>query len=272
MCGMNLAKPYRIKPGARVALKKFKTDDDGGLTKKQAMARFKKLRRRLIDLQELMYAEGKHALLVVFQGMDCGGKDSTIRTVFRGVNPQGCKVASFKAPNSVELRHDFLWRIHQNLPRRGYIGIFNRSHYEEVLIVRVDKLEPEKRWKAHYEQIAAFEKMLNDEGTTVIKFFLHISKGCQKKRLQSRLDDPAKHWKFDPADLTERKKWDLYQEAYERVFERCSSEEAPWYVIPAERRWYRNLLVVSALVDRLESLAMKYPQADFDPKTIVIPD
>jgi PPK2 family polyphosphate:nucleotide phosphotransferase len=269
---MNLAKSYRVKPGSKVSLRKFKTDDPGGLTKKQALARFKKLRQRLIELQELMYAEGKHGLLVVFQAMDCGGKDSTIGTVFRGVNPQGCKVASFKAPNEVELRHDFLWRVHQGLPRRGTIGIFNRSHYEDVLIVRVDKLQPDKRWKEHYQQINAFEQMLHDEGTTIVKFFLHISKGYQKKRLQRRLDDPAKHWKFSPADLVERKKWSDYQDAYEQVFERCSTDAAPWYIIPAERRWYRNLLIASVLVDTLESLDMKYPKADFDPQTIVIPD
>jgi PPK2 family polyphosphate:nucleotide phosphotransferase len=269
---MELAKNYRWKPGHEGSLKKWSSDDQGGLEKAEALDRFKKLRQGLAELQEVMYAEGKHALLVVFQAMDGGGKDSTIGSVFRGVNPQGCKVASFKAPNSVELRHDFLWRIQQGLPRKGYIGVFNRSHYEDVLVVRVDKLAPEAQWRARYDHINNFEKMLTDEGTAVVKIFLHISKRYQKRRIQRRLDNPAKHWKFDPSDLSERAKWADYQKAYEDVFARCSTEHAPWYIVPAEHRWFRNLLVADIVVKTLESLDMKYPKPKFDVSKIVIPD
>jgi PPK2 family polyphosphate:nucleotide phosphotransferase len=261
---------YRVRPGAKVDLTKIRTDDDGGMAKADAVAEFRKLRKRLVRLQELLYAEGKHALLVVLQAMDGGGKDSTIRSVFTSLNPQGCKVISFKVPNDVELRHDFLWRVHENTPRLGYIGIFNRSHYEDVLVVRVKELVPAKRWKARYAHINAFEEMLHDEGTTVVKFFLHISKKYQKKRLERRLTKPDKLWKFDPVDLVERKRWDKYQEAYEDALRHCSTPHAPWYVIPAEHRWYRNLLVATVLVRTLQSLKMHYPKAKVDPKKIVI--
>jgi PPK2 family polyphosphate:nucleotide phosphotransferase len=217
-----------------------------------------------------MYAEAKHALLVVLQAMDAGGKDSTIRNVFGPINPQGCKVINFKAPNDVELKHDFLWRIHENTPRLGYLGVFNRSYYEDVLVVRVKNLVPEKRWKERYDHINHFEKMLTDEGTTVVKLFLHISKDYQKERLQRRLERPDKFWKFDPSDLAERRRWDDYRKAYEDALSRCSTGYAPWYVIPAERRWYRNLLIARVLVQTLESLKMQYPEPKFDPKTMVV--
>lgn len=262
---------YRIEPGSRVDLNKIRTDDDGRMAKPEALAEFQKLRKRLLRLQELLYAESRHALLVVLQAMDAGGKDSTIRSVFTALNPQGCKVVSFKAPNDVELRHDFLWRVHENAPRLGFIGIFNRSHYEDVLIVRVKGLVPEKRWRARYDHINAFEKMLHDEGTTIVKFFLHISKDYQKRRLERRLAKPTKHWKFDPSDLVERKRWDEYRTAYDEALGRCSTKHAPWYVIPAEHRWYRNLLVARVLVETLESLDMHYPKPTFDAKTIVVP-
>jgi PPK2 family polyphosphate:nucleotide phosphotransferase len=267
---MNKIKPYRVKPGSHVDLKEIRSDEDGDVAKADVVAEFQKLRRQLVQLQAMLYAEGKHALLVVLQAMDAGGKDSTIRSVFSAVNPQGCKVVSFKAPNDVELKHDFLWRIHENTPRRGYIGIFNRSHYEDVLIVRVKGLAPEKRWRARYEHINAFEEMLHDEGTTVVKFFLHISNQYQKERLERRLAKPSKRWKFDPADLGERKRWDDYQAAYEDALRLCSTPHAPWYVIPAEHRWYRNLLVATVLVETLESLDMHYPKPSFDPKKIVV--
>ena len=200
---------YRIKPGSKVNLQQIKTDDDGHLSKKQGETEFEKLHKRLIKLQELLYAEGKHALLVILQAMDTGGKDSTIRSVFQGVNPQGCQVTSFKAPNETEQKHDFLWRIHQNTPPLGYIGIFNRSHYEDVLVARVKKLVPEARWQARYEHINCFEQMLHDEGTAIVKFFLHISQDYQKERLQRRLDKPDKRWKFNPADLEPSRKPEL---------------------------------------------------------------
>ncbi|MBI4580608.1 MAG: polyphosphate kinase 2 family protein [Planctomycetes bacterium] len=263
--------PCRVVPGTKVRLKDFKTDDDGGLSKADGEREFAGLCERLTDLQELLYAEGKHALLIVLQAMDAGGKDSTIRNVCGAFNPQGCKVVGFKAPNDVELRHDFLWRVHENTPRLGYIGVFNRSHYEDVLVVRVKDLLPEKRWRARYEHINAFEKILHDEGTTIVKFFLHISKEYQRDRLQRRLEKRDKLWKFDPADLTERARWDDYHAAYEEALSRCSTEHAPWYIIPAERHWHRNLAVARVLVDALESLNMKFPKADFNPDEIVIP-
>mgnify|MGYP003730890229 CR=1 FL=1 len=261
---------YRVRPGAKVNLAKIRTDDDGGMTRADGVAAFRGLRKRLGRLQELLYAEGKHALLVVLQAMDGGGKDSTIRSVFSSISPQGCKVVNFKAPNDVERRHDFLWRVHENTPRLGYIGIFNRSHYEDVLVARVKDLVPAERWKARYAHINAFEKMLHDEGTTVVKFFLHISKAYQKERLQHRLTRPDKLWKFDPADLAERERWDKYQEAYEDALHHCSTRHAPWYIIPAEHRWYRNLLVAAVLVQTLQSLKMHFPKPNFDPRTIVI--
>jgi len=260
----------RIKPGQKVRLSQWPTDDDGGRDKDQTEAEFDALSRRLGELQELLYAEGKHALLVVLQATDTGGKDSTIRKVFAPVNPQGCSVVSFKAPTGLELRHDFLWRVHAQAPARGMIVIFNRSHYEDVLVVRVKDLVPEKRWRARYEHINSFERLLRDEGTTILKFFLHVSKDYQKQRLQQRLDRPDKWWKFEPADLTERQRWDEYQAAYDDMLSRCSTEYAPWYVIPAEKRWYRNWLISSVLVDTLEGLNMSYPKATFDPKSIVI--
>ncbi len=267
---MSKHEEYRVQPGKKVHLGDFKTDDDGGLSKEDAEKEFAKLAERLTALQELLYADGKHALLVVLQAMDCGGKDSTIRHVFGPMNPQGCTVVSFKAPTEEELRHDFLWRVHAQAPARGYVGVFNRSHYEDVLIVRVKGLVPEERWKARYEQINAFEQLLHAEGTTILKFFLHISKDYQKERLQRRLDRPEKRWKFNPADLVERGRWDQYQAAYENALSRCSTKHAPWYVVPAEHHWYRNLLIARVLVDKLESLKMTHPQPDYDPEKIVI--
>ena len=261
---------YRVEPKESVDLSSRPTEDDGGFDKDSARKPFDELTDRLAALQELLYAEHKHALLVVLQAMDAGGKDSTIRNVFRPLNPQGCKVVSFKAPNDIEGMHDFLWRIHQNTPRKGYIGVFNRSHYEDVLIVRVKNLAPKSIWSKRYEHINRFECMLHDEGTVVVKFFLHISKDYQKKRLLRRLERPDKHWKFDPGDLVERKRWDDYQHAFEEAIGRCSTSYAPWYVIPAERRWYRNLLIAQVLVETLESLKMKFPKPTFDPAEITI--
>jgi len=269
--GMGDHDAYRVDPDGSVDLCRFKADDDGGWSKDDGKKEFARLADRFRQLQELLYAEGRHALLVVLQAMDAGGKDSTIRNVFGPINPQGCRVKNFGPPNDVELKHDFLWRIHENTPRRGYIAVFNRSHYEDVLIVRVKKLVPEKRWRARYRHINTFEEMLHDEGTTVLKFFLHISKDYQQKRLQRRLDKPDKLWKFNPADLVERSRWDEYQKAYEEALSRCSTKHAPWYVIPAEKRWFRNLLISQIVVDKLESLDMKYPEPNFDPAEIVIP-
>ncbi len=261
---------YRVKPGERVDLKARSTREHGRLSKPEARKQFKALRDRLVELQEIMYAEGKHALLAVFQAMDAGGKDSTIQSVLTPLHPQGVEVTGFKAPTPEELEHDFLWRAHRQVPRKGYIGAFSRSHYEDVLIVRVKGLVPEKRWRPRYGHINAFEQLLHDEGTTVVKFFLHISKGYQKVRLQRRLDRPDKLWKFNPADIEERNRWGQYQEAFEEALSRCSTAHAPWYVIPAERRWYRDLLVALVLVRTLESLNMDYPPPTFDPRNVVI--
>jgi PPK2 family polyphosphate:nucleotide phosphotransferase len=261
---------YRFRPGAKFQLADHRTKDEGGLSKPEATKRTSELRKRLFQLQELLYAERRHALLVVLQAMDTGGKDSLIRSVFSGINPQGCTVHNFKTPSEEELAHDFLWRVHARTPPLGYVGVFNRSHYEDVLIVRVKALVEESVWRARYEHINAFERTLHDGGTTVIKFFLHISKDYQKKRLERRLGRPEKRWKFNPGDLAERERWEEYQAAYEDALRLCSTKQAPWYVIPAERRWYRDLVVAEVLVAALEGLDMRLPAPDFDPTAIVI--
>jgi len=261
---------YLIRPDSKVKLDKYPTDDDGGLDRDAAEARFEHLLDKLCKLQELMYAEGKHALLVVLQAMDAGGKDSTIRKVFGPIDPQGVDVASFKGPTPEELSHDFLWRIHAHVPGKGRIVVFNRSHYEDVLIVRVKNLLPKDRWVKRYDHINDFERLLHDEGTHILKFFLHISKDYQKQRLERRLERADKHWKFNPEDLLERDHWDAYQHAYEVMLEKCGPKHAPWYIIPAERKWYRNLLIAEALVRQLESMKMDWPKAKFDPAQIVV--
>jgi PPK2 family polyphosphate:nucleotide phosphotransferase len=224
------------------------------------------------ELQELLYAEGKQRLLIVFQAMDTGGKDGTIRSVFEKMDPQGIRVASFKRPSSLELAHDYLWRIHPHVPGNGQVTIFNRSHYEDILAVRVREIFPESRWSKRYDHIVNFEQMLADEGTTIIKIFLHISREEQKERLQSRLDEPEKNWKFNPGDLDDRALWDKFMEAYSDVLSRTSTEDSPWYIIPADRKWYRNLLVADILIKTLKGLNMEYPGIDYDPKSVTIPD
>jgi PPK2 family polyphosphate:nucleotide phosphotransferase len=224
----------------------------------------KELNGELQTLQELLYAENKHKVLVVLQAMDTGGKDGTIRRVFDGVNPQGVKVASFKVPTPEELAHDFLWRVHKLVPGRGEMVIFNRSHYEDVLVVRVHGLVPEPVWKRRYDQINDFERMLAETGTAILKFFLYIDLDEQKERLQARLDDPTKHWKFNVGDLAERKLWNEYIKAYEDVLERTSTEYAPWYVVPANRKWYRDLVISTVLVETLKGLKMEYPKPKDD--------
>jgi len=263
-------KVCRVAPGKKVKLAEIPTREGGGLNKEKAADHLAGLTQRLTELQELLYAEHRHSLLVVLQAMDAGGKDSTIRNVFGPINPQGCRVVSFKAPTKRELDHDFLWRIHQHTPRRGRITVFNRSHYEDVLVARVKKLVPQSVWQKRFDHINAFEKLLHDQGTTILKFYLHISKAYQKQRLQRRLDRPDKHWKFNPADLAERRRWPTYRKAFEDVFSKCSTPWAPWYIIPAERRWYRNLLVAQTVVTALESLKMRLPKPDFDPTKIKI--
>jgi PPK2 family polyphosphate:nucleotide phosphotransferase len=263
---------YRVPPGTRVDLSRHdpgKTPTFDG-KKKEARAELERLNRRLEELQERLYADGGHKVLVVLQAMDAGGKDGTIRHVFEGVNPQGVKVAGFKVPSSEELAHDYLWRIHRRAPRRGEITIFNRSHYEDVLVVRVKQLVPESVWSRRYEQINAFEKMLAEEGTTILKFFLHISKEEQKRRMQDRLERPDKQWKFRRGDLADRALWDDFMLAYEVVLSRTSTAWAPWYVVPADRKWYRNLVISRVVIDALERMDLRYPAAEEDLGDVVI--
>jgi PPK2 family polyphosphate:nucleotide phosphotransferase len=263
---------YRVPPDTRVLLADRdpaqRLTFEGG--KKAGRELLQELTTRLRDLQELLYAEGQNRILMVLQATDTGGKDGVIRHVFRTVNPQGVKVSSFKSPSESELAHDYLWRIHRETPARGEIRIFNRSHYEDVLIVRVRELVAEEVWNKRYQHINDFERMLADEGTTIVKFFLHISKAEQAARLQSRLDDPAKHWKFEPSDLDEREHWEAYQQAYEAMLSRTSTLWAPWYVVPANSKWYRNLVIARILVDTLEGLGMRHPEPKFDPAEVRI--
>ena len=224
----------------------------------------------IAELQNRLYAEGKQALLIVLQATDTGGKDSTIRKVLGPINPQGVRVTSFKAPSKVELSHDYLWRIHQAVPPKGMIGVFNRSHYEDVLIVRVHGLAPEEAIEQRYDQINDFERHLSENGVTILKFFLHISRDEQKERLQARLDDPSKHWKFNPGDLKERERWDDYEHAFEIALSRCSTRHAPWFIIPADRKWYRNAVIARIIRRTLEDLDPRYPKTDLDPDDIVI--
>ena len=266
---------YRVKPGRKVSLDDhdprdtpFWDPDD----KEEGRAKLLELNDRLEVLQELLWGEGRNRVLVVIQAMDAGGKDGTVRRVFEGVNPTGVRVESFKKPSSLELAHDYLWRVHQVVPGDGELVIFNRSHYEDVLVVRVMDLVSKKRWKKRYDHIVAFEQMLADEGTTIIKLFLHISRDEQRERLQARLDEPDKNWKFDPGDLVPRARWDDYQRAFEEALERTSTEDAPWYIVPADRKWYRNLAVSEILIQTLENLDMAYPPAPDDIRTMTIPE
>lgn len=263
---------YRVKPGKRVNLKEWDPDDTSAFdgSEEEARDRLVKLNQQLEDLQELLYAEGKRRLLVVLQAMDTGGKDGTIRHVFEGVNPLGVKVASFKVPTQEELGHDFLWRAHKQTPAMGEITIFNRSHYEDVLVVRVHQLVPPDVWRGRYARISDFEQMLAEEGTTILKFFLHISKEEQKRRLRARLDERDKRWKFNVGDLKERRLWSAYMEAYADALGKTSTQWAPWYVVPSNHKWYRNMVVATIMVETLQSLKMRYPEPKEDLDRVVI--
>lgn len=265
-------KRYRVKPGEKFRLADRDPNDTSEFSggKEGGKAEHLKLNAELEDLQELLYAQHLHKVLVVFQAMDTGGKDGVIRSVFEGVNPTGVRVASFKAPSAVELDHDYLWRIHKRTPARGEIVIFNRSHYEDVAVVRVHNLVPKDVWHKRFRHIREFERMLCDEGVTILKFFLHIDKDEQRERLHARLDDPAKHWKFNVGDIKERALWEEYMVAYEEAIAETSTDDAPWYVVPANKKWYRDLVVGTVLVDKLKSLKMKYPPAPPDIKDVKI--
>ncbi len=263
---------YRVKPNEKIKLEKLDPADRSAYEgdKEKAQEDLAKLNDKLEEYQELLYAEHKHRVLIVLQAMDTGGKDGVIRRVFDGVNPQGVRVASFKVPTAEELDHDYLWRVHKMTPGRGEIVIFNRSHYEDVLVVRVHGLVPEKTWKKRYDHINEFERLMANEGTTILKFFLHIDKDEQKERLQARLDEPDKHWKFSLGDLEERKLWNQYMAAYEDVLNKTSTPWAPWYVIPANRKWYRDLVISTILVNTLKKLDMHYPEPKDDLTNVVI--
>ena len=263
---------YLIQKGQNENLSEINASpwEDIPPVKASALEELNSLRSRLTDLQRRFFVDQSKKLLIILQGMDTSGKNSTIRHVFRGVNPQGVDVSSFEKPTRRELEHDFLWRIHKRTPANGEIKIFDRSHYEDILAVRVNKLKPESVWKKRYQHINNFEQLLVDEGTIILKFFLHIDRATQKQRLQQRLDTPAKNWKFDPSDLVARKKWDEYEIAHEEVFAKTSHSHAPWYIIPANKKWARNLLVARIVVARLDDLHLSYPKVDFDPSEIVI--
>lgn len=263
---------YRIYPDTSIDLEKIDASDTGpykSKNKRVEQVRLK-LRSELEELQELLYAEQKHKVLVVLQAMDTGGKDGVIRSVFDGVNPQGVRVASFKVPTPQELAHDFLWRVHKQTPGKGEITIFNRSHYEDVLVVRVHNWITPEVCQRRYETIRQFEKLLADEGTTILKFYLHISMDEQKKRLQSRLDDPTKHWKFSIGDLADRKLWADYMHAYEDAINATSTDYAPWYVVPANKKWYRDIVIGTVMTSALKCLKMHYPVSKDDLSKVVI--
>lgn len=275
---------YRIEPGEKLRLAQQPAANGIRLVeidpnesehyagKKDVKDELALQRERIAELQARLYAERKQSLLIVLQAMDTGGKDGTIRGVFQGVNPQGCQVWSFKAPSTEEREHDFLWRYHQKTPPRGMITIFNRSHYEDVLIVRVKQMIEEDVWRHRYAMINEFEHMLTLNNTVVLKFFLYISKDEQKKRLESRLQDPTKHWKFSSNDLKERAFWDQYMAAFEDAINRCSTEYAPWYVVPANKKWYRNLVIARTIADTLDAMNPQFPAAEAGLDQIVIPD
>ena len=259
-------KEYRVKPNSQLNLNTYDPNDTGEYKKTdQGKEKAKDITAQLIsrldELQERLFANGNRAVLIILQGMDTSGKDGTIKSVMSGLNPQGCKVVAFKAPSSEELGHDFLWRVHQKAPSKGQIGIFNRSHYEDVLITRVHGLVSDKIVKQRFNQIKEFEELLHENGTTILKFFLHISKDEQKERLEERIRNPEKRWKFNEGDLEERKLWKEYMDAFEDMMAATSTDHAPWYLVPANRKWYRNLVVADRVVEALEDMKLKTPPA-----------
>jgi PPK2 family polyphosphate:nucleotide phosphotransferase len=268
---IDLRETLRVRPGSRVRLSRRDHGATMGWDKVRAEPELARQLDRLATLQDRFWAESKRAVLVVLQGIDSAGKDGTINKVMEAFNPQGCPVTSFKVPSAEELAHDYLWRVHRAVPRKGEIGIFNRSHYEDVLVVRVHNLVPKSIWSKRYDQINAFERHLTDNGTTIFKFFLSIDKAEQRNRFQARYDDPTKRWKFSMGDLDERKHWDDYQAAFDEALSRTSTAAAPWYVIPANRKWFRNLAVATILADTIADLKPKYPPVAADvPADLVI--
>lgn len=265
-----LRQALRVKPGSRVKLASLDPGATFGHSKDAATAELAAGLARLTRLQDRLWAENKRRVLIVLQGIDASGKDGTVNHVMSAFNPMGCSVTSFKVPTPIEAAHDFLWRVHQRTPGNGEIAIFNRSHYEELLVVRVHDFVPKRVWSQHFDQINEFERLLTDEGTTILKFFLMIDRDEQKTRLQSRIDDPTKNWKFKLGDLAERKLWDRYMVAYEDILRRCSTDYAPWYVIPANRNWFRNLAIADIVADTLEELNPRYPKPTEDLSGVVV--
>lgn len=266
---------YGIRSGAKVDLNRIDPREkqlfvEGG--KEEQEPYFDRLRGELQQLQQVLYAQNKHRVLVVIQAMDTGGKDGCIKSVFSRIDPAGIHVCSFKRPSELELSHDFLWRIHSQVPANGQLVIFNRSHYEDIIAVRVKKLFPDEVWRRRFRHIVEFERMLAEEGTTIIKIFLHISKDEQKRRLEARLANPAKHWKMHPEDLRDRGQWNEFMEAYEEVIAKTSTPYSPWYVVPANRKWYRDLCVARIMVDTLKELDMSYPPITWDPGSVTVGD
>lgn len=265
-------KRHRIEPGRKIDLTRVDAGSTAGFAgdKTAAAAALDRLVRRLEILQETLWAEGRRSVLVVLQGMDTSGKDGVIRQVFDGVNPLGVRVAAFKAPSEEERAHDFLWRVHAKMPAAGEMVIMNRSHYEDVLVVRARKLAPKKVWAPRYRQIVQFERLLADTGTTILKFFLHIDPDEQRERLVARLHDPLKRWKFRTGDLDDRAAWDAFMRAYEDALTKTSTAYAPWYLVPSNKKWYRNLVVATALVEALEAMDLRIPEPAEDLSGVVI--
>ncbi|MBW4051773.1 MAG: polyphosphate kinase 2 family protein [Proteobacteria bacterium] len=262
---MSYLERFRVRPGARVQLAaidpSFKDRHEG---QDAAAAEIDECRKRLVDLQEMLYVERRRSLLICLQGLDTAGKDGTIKHLLSAMNPQGCTVVPFRQPTAQEEAHDFLWRVHRATPARGEVTIFNRSHYEDVLVVRVHDLVPKSSWSRRFDRINAFEQGLADQGTQILKFFLHISSEEQLARFKARLEDPTKQWKISESDYEERKYWDEYVTAYEEALSRCSTEHAPWFIIPANHKWFRNLAIGRILVEHLEGLKLTYPKPTVD--------
>jgi PPK2 family polyphosphate:nucleotide phosphotransferase len=262
---MDYSERFRVKPGNKINLDDIDADfKPADLDSEEAAHQLERSTDKIRDLQHLMYAEDRRSLLVVLQGRDAAGKDGTIRRVFGPMNPQGCRVTSFKVPSKMEAAHDFLWRCHFAAPKRGMVGIFNRSHYEDVLVVRVHDLVPKKIWSKRYDHINDFERLLVDSGTVILKFYLHIDREEQLERFKKRIDNPKKNWKISDADYSERPYWDEYTRAFEEAISKCSTGDAPWFVIPANRKWFRNLAIADIVADTMESLKMLFPEPSVD--------
>jgi len=266
-------KIFRAKPGSKIKLSELDPGGEPELAgdKEAGLLHLENLRTDISRLQRMLFAERRHRLLVVLQGLDGSGKDGTVRNVFSGIDPHGLRVVSFKGPTAQELDRDYLWRIHREVPARGELVVFNRSHYEDIVAVKVKNLAPKSVWEKRFDHVVNFERMLMDEGTTILKFFLHVSRDEQRKRLQARLENPDKHWKFHPDDIADSRRWPEFTEAYEEVIARTGTDEAPWFIIPANRKWYRNIAVATILRDALAKLELKFPPPAWDVKGVVVP-